>query len=83
MIGRKVAKCHPAKSVDHVLEIVEGFRSETLDKADFWIDFKGDKVLIRYFPVRSDAGEYLGVLEVTQEIGWIQGLAGQKVLLDG
>jgi uncharacterized protein len=41
------------------------------------------KILIRDFPVRDDAGIYLGVLEVTQEIGWFQKLEGQKVLLDG
>lgn len=82
VIGRKVDRCHPAKSVDKVLAIVDGFKNGTLDKAEFWIDFKDDKVLIRYFPVRNDGGEYMGVLEVTQEIGWIQKLTGQKVLLD-
>jgi DUF438 domain-containing protein len=65
------------------MRIVNGFKDGTLDKAEFWIDFKGEKVLIRYFPVRNDAGEYMGVLEVTQEIGWIQSLTGQKRLLDG
>jgi hypothetical protein len=82
VVGRKVEKCHPEHSVATVLKIVEGFRQRTLDKADFWIDFNGDKILIRYFPVFGDQDEYLGVLEVTQEIGWIQALKGQKRLLD-
>jgi DUF438 domain-containing protein len=82
VVGRRVEKCHPEKSVDVVREIVEGFRSGTRDKAEFWIDFRGDKVLIRYFPVYGDEGEYLGVLEVTQAVGWIQSLEGQKRLLD-
>jgi hypothetical protein len=82
VIGRKVEKCHPGKSVDKVRAIVEGFKNRTLDKAEFWIDFRGDKILIRYFPVHSPEGEYMGVLEVTQEIGWIQSLSGQKRLLD-
>ncbi|MDD5759702.1 MAG: PAS domain-containing protein [Desulfobulbaceae bacterium] len=82
VIGRQVAKCHPEKSVDTVVKIVSGFKAKSLDKAEFWIDFKGDKVLIRYFPVYDDDGEYLGVLEVTQEIGAIQKLTGQKRLLD-
>jgi len=82
VIGRQVEKCHPEKSVDTVKKIVTGFKNKTLDKAEFWIDFKGDKVLIRYFPVYGDAGDYLGVLEVTQEIGAIQKLSGQKRLLD-
>jgi len=82
VIGRKVEKCHPEKSVDTVKKIVEGFKNNTMDTAEFWIDFKDDKILIRYFPVRDDDGTYLGVLEVTQEIGWIQKIEGQKRLLD-
>jgi len=82
VIGRKVEKCHPEKSVDMVRTIVEGFKNRTRDKAEFWIDFRDDKVLIRYFPVYGDEGEYMGVLEVTQAVGWIQKIEGQKRLLD-
>lgn len=82
VIGRKVQKCHPESSVNKVQEIVSGFKDGTLDKAEFWIDFKGDKILIRYFPVYDDNGKYMGVLEVTQEIGQIQKLTGEKRLLD-
>ena len=82
VIGRKVEKCHPEKSVDMVTKIVQGFKDRTMDKAEFWIDFRGDKVLIRYFPVFNEQDEYMGVLEVTQAIGAIQKLEGQKRLLD-
>ena len=82
VIGRQVEKCHPEKSVDTVKKIVTGFKNKTLDKAEFWIDFKNDKILIRYFPVYGDDGDYLGVIEVTEEIGVIQKLTGQKRLLD-
>lgn len=82
VVGRKVQKCHPEKSVDTVHAIVDGFKNKTRDKAEFWIDFRGDKILIRYFPVYDEEGDYLGVLEVTQAIGWIQSLQGQKRLLD-
>lgn len=82
VIGRTVAKCHPEKSVDTVQIIVDGFKNKTRDKAEFWIDFRDDKILIRYFPVYGDDGSYMGVLEVTQAIGWIQAIEGQKRLLD-
>lgn len=82
VIGRKVEKCHPEHSVATVRNIVQGFKEKTHDKAEFWIDFKGDKILIRYFPVYDDDGEYLGVLEVTQAIGEIQKIEGNKRLLD-
>ncbi|MEW6429236.1 MAG: PAS domain-containing protein [Thermodesulfobacteriota bacterium] len=82
VIGRKVEKCHPQKSVATVHEIVEGFRNRTRTEAQFWINFRGDKVLIRYFPVYDDEGAYLGVLEITQAVGWIRKLEGEKRLLD-
>jgi len=82
VIGRKVEMCHPQKSVDKVRRIVEGFKDGTRDGAEFWIDFMGDKILIRYFPVRNEEGDYIGVLEVTQRIGEIQKIKGEKRLLD-
>jgi len=81
VIGRKVEKCHPEKSVDMVRQIVTGFKERTMDHAEFWINFKGDKILIRYYPVYSENDEYMGVLEVTQEIGAIQKIEGEKRLI--
>jgi DUF438 domain-containing protein len=81
VIGRKVEKCHPEKSVDIVGQIVNGFKDRTMDHAEFWIDFRDDKILIRYFPVYSEADEYMGVLEVTQAIGAIQKIEGEKRLM--
>ncbi len=81
VIGRKVEKCHPEKSVDMVRQIVKGFKERSMDHAEFWIDFRGDKILIRYYPVYNEAGEYMGVLEVTQAIGAIQKIEGEKRLI--
>jgi len=81
VIGRKVDKCHPEKSVGMVTQIVDGFKDRTMDHAEFWIDFRDDKILIRYYPVYSEAGEYMGVLEVTQAIGAIQKIEGEKRLM--
>jgi DUF438 domain-containing protein len=83
VVGRTVQKCHPQKSVHAVQRVVDGLKDGSLEEAKFWIDFAGDKVLIRYLPVRDQEGNYLGVLEVTQGIGEIQKLTGQKRLLDG
>lgn len=81
VIGRKVEKCHPQKSVGMVNQIVSGFKERTMDHAEFWIDFRDDKILIRYYPVYNEAGEYMGVLEVTQAIGAIQKIEGEKRLI--
>ncbi len=81
IIGRLVENCHPDKSVDRVLEIIESFRNNTLDKAEFWLEMEGRKIFIRYFPMRDSKGEYQGVLEVTQDITQIRKLEGEKRLL--
>ncbi len=42
----------------------------------------GDKyVYIRYFAVRNENGEYLGTIEVTQNIQPIQEITGEKRLM--
>jgi len=82
VLGRKVQNCHPPQSVHVVNEILTSFRENRRNSAEFWIDFAGKKVHIRYFAVRDHAGTYLGTLEVTQDITRIQQLTGQKRLLN-
>lgn len=81
VIGRSVQNCHPQKSVHIVNKIVEEFKKGTRDVADFWINLNGRLVYIRYFAVRKD-GEYLGTIEVTQDITDIKKIEGEKRLLD-
>jgi hypothetical protein len=81
IIGRKVQHCHPPRSVDVVDRILEDFRSGAHDTAEFWIEFHGRFVHIRYFAVRDAAGAYLGCLEVTQDATAIRALQGERRLL--
>ena len=81
IIGRKVANCHPPASVHIVEGIIEDFKSGKKDHEDFWIRMGEKFVYIRYFAVRGEAGEYLGVLEVTQDIAPIQVITGEKRLV--
>jgi len=82
IIGRKVQNCHPPQSVHVVEKILSSFKEGRRDQVDFWIHYRGKYVLIRYFAVRDRNGEYLGTLEVSQEISEIQKLEGDKRLLD-
>lgn len=82
IIGRKVQLCHPQKSVHMVNKILDEFKSGKREVAEFWIDFQGKYVYIRYFPVRDRKGNYLGCIEVTQDITHIKELEGEKRLLD-
>ncbi|NLZ47511.1 MAG: DUF438 domain-containing protein [Clostridiales bacterium] len=82
VIGRTVANCHPPASVHVVEQVVENLRSGKKDHEDFWIKMGPKYVLIRYFAVRDEKGEFLGVLEVTQNIQPIQEISGEKRLVD-
>jgi hypothetical protein len=81
VIGRKVQNCHPPKSLHMVQQIVSAFKEGTSDEEDFWLEIEGRMIYIRYFAVRSEHGEYLGAMEVTQDITDIQKLTGEKRLL--
>ncbi len=81
VIGRKVQNCHPPKSLAKVEQILGEFKSNKRDAAEFWIDNKGRKIYIRYFAVRDEKGEYLGCLEVSQDITKIKEIEGEKRLL--
>jgi len=82
VIGRKVQNCHPPASVHVVEKIVEDLKSGKKEHEDFWIK-KGELyVLIRYFAVRDKDGEFVGILEVSQNIAPIQAISGEKRLAD-
>ena len=88
VLGRDVRLCHPSKSLQMVERIIAEMRQGTRDSAEFWLDLRVpdqdelEKVLIQYFALRDPSGRYLGCLECTQKVNHIQGLKGQKRLLD-
>ena len=82
IIGRDVRMCHPPGSVHVVEQILEDFKSGKENKAAFWIsNFKGRFVYIEYSAVRGKNSEYLGVVEVTQDITGLRALEGDQRLL--
>jgi hypothetical protein len=81
VIGRKVQFCHPPSSVDTVERILSAFRAGERDEAAFWIELRGRFVHIAYHALRGPAGEYLGCLEVTQDLTAKRALRGEQRLL--
>jgi len=81
VIGRKVQHCHPPKSVNVVDQILSEFKAGRQNVAEFWINFHGRFVHIRYFAVRDPQGAYLGTLEVTQDLTPLRALEGERRLL--
>lgn len=80
IIGRKVQQCHPQKSLHKVEQILNDFKDNKRDVAEFWINLKGRLIYIRYLAVRKN-GECLGTLEVTQDITDIKKIEEEKRLL--
>ncbi|MFX0048522.1 MAG: PAS domain-containing protein, partial [Candidatus Hermodarchaeota archaeon] len=81
IIGRKVQKCHPPKSVDIVEDILEKFKSGEKRVAEFWIQAEGAFILIRYFAMQDENGKYIGTLEVSQELSRLRSLEGERRLV--
>ncbi|MBF7096175.1 DUF438 domain-containing protein [Alkalibacter mobilis] len=82
IIGREVSNCHPPASVHIVEQIVEDLKTGKKDHEDFWINLGEKFVHIRYFAVRNEHGQYLGVVEVSQDIKPLKALEGEKRLAD-
>lgn len=81
IIGRKVQLCHPPGSVHIVDQILSDFKTGKESKAAFWLNFKGMFVYIEYVALRGENGEYLGVIECTQDLTHYRQLEGEQRLL--
>ncbi|HHM23735.1 MAG TPA: DUF438 domain-containing protein, partial [Bacteroidetes bacterium] len=82
ILGRKVQRCHPPSSVHIVERILSDFRSGRENRAAFWINMKGRFIHIEYFALRDENGEYLGTLEVSQDLTEKRKLTGEQRLLN-
>lgn len=81
ILGRDVRMCHPPSSVHIVDQIVGDFRSGKADSAPFWIQMGGKFIHIEYFALRNEKGEYLGTLEMSQDLTEKRTLSGDQRLL--
>jgi len=81
VIGRTVQNCHPPASMHAVEKVVEDLKSGKKDHVDFWIQMRDVYAYIRYFAVRDTKGEFLGIVEITQNIRPIQEIEGEKRLI--
>jgi len=81
IINRDVRLCHPPGSVDIVEKILEDFKSGKASHAPFWIQMKGKFILIEYYALRDENGEYLGTLEVSQDLTEARSLEGEQRIL--
>lgn len=81
IINRDVRLCHPPGSTHIVEKILEDFKSGKASHAPFWIQMKGKFIKIEYFALRDENNEYLGTLEVSQDLTGNRSLEGERRIL--
>jgi hypothetical protein len=81
IINRDVRLCHPPGSVHIVEKILDDFKSGKASRAPFWINLKGRFIHIEYFALRDENGDYLGTLEVSQDLTDHRKLEGERRIL--
>ncbi|MCF8371690.1 MAG: DUF438 domain-containing protein [Bacteroidales bacterium] len=81
IINRDVRLCHPPGSTHIVEKIIEDFKSGKASHTPFWIQMNGKFILIEYYALRDEDGEYLGTLEVSQDLTKNRALEGERRIL--
>lgn len=67
-IDREVFSCHPPKAEAQVRRIIEEFRNGTLDEVPVWMEKNGKTMLVKYMAMRDKKGDYLGTVEIVQNM---------------
>lgn len=68
VIGTPVIDCHTTSKAI-VQQLLDDFRSGKRSKFIFTTVANGRMILERYMAIRSDAGDFVGTLEIVQDIG--------------
>jgi len=81
IINRDVRLCHPPGSTHIVEKILHDFKTGKATHAPFWIQMKEKFIKIEYFALHDEEGNYLGTLEVSQDLTNNRALKGEKRIL--
>lgn len=69
-IDREVFSCHPPKVEAKVRHIINEFRTGALDEVPIWMEKNGKCLLVKYMAVRDRDKNYLGTLELVQNMNF-------------
>lgn len=67
-LGRNVMTCHPPKVQVMVNAIIDDFRNGRRNNVPVWMEKAGKTLYVNYIAVRDDEGNYLGTLELVQDM---------------
>jgi DUF438 domain-containing protein len=78
-LNKDMRLCHPKRVLPMVEQLLADFKSGRQSKALFWRSSqKGAFIAIEYFALRNAAGEYMGTLEILQDISLFRQLQGDR-----
>ncbi|MBO1363177.1 DUF438 domain-containing protein [Prevotella sp. A2931] len=67
-LGREVFTCHPPKIETMVRAIIDDFRTGKRVRFPVWMEKNGRSMLVNYMAVRDHDGNYLGTVEIVQDM---------------
>ena len=67
-IDRSVFACHSPRAEMMARSIIDDFRKGRLDSVPVWMEKNGLPMLVTYMAVRDKEGNYLGTVEVVQNM---------------
>ncbi|MDO5026947.1 MAG: DUF438 domain-containing protein [Tissierellia bacterium] len=67
-LGREVFSCHPPKIEPMVRQIIDDFRQNRRDKVEVWMEKAGKTMLVTYMAVRDENNNYVGTMEIVQDM---------------
>ena len=67
-IDREVFSCHPPKIEPMVRAIISDFRNGKRSQVPVWMEKNGRTMLVTYMAVRDSEGQYVGTMEIVQDM---------------
>lgn len=77
-IDKEVFSCHPPKIEPMVRSIIDDFRNGRRDSVPVWMDKSGRTMLVTYIAVRDQDKNYLGTVELVQDMEFAKAHFGVK-----
>jgi len=78
-LGKDLHVCHPKKYIPLMEQVINDFKSGAQSHARFWRqDHLGKFICIDYYAMKNADGEFIGSLEVVQDISDVKKLEGDR-----
>lgn len=68
-LNREVFECHPPKVVAMAKEMIENLKNKKIRSFTKWSDKEDKKILVRYVGVYDENDEFIGVMELVEDMG--------------